>query len=157
MHHKNRSHQTKKNIVLKVIQLDEDPRTCTFGRLYILFEIGTYLNFETIERFARFAFKVGLAWTGVDVTRVRQLTGHYIQSVITMENKRAFGKNAYMQQVNTFARLVLLSCRNERACSFVAALVRMSQATHLSDTTKQRIFQARICQVYPRREERLHA
>ena len=61
-----------------------------------MFEIRTYLNFETIERFARFAFKVGLAWTGVDVTRVCQLTGHYIQSVITMENKRFLGKNAYM-------------------------------------------------------------
>lgn len=31
-------------------------------------EISTYLNFETLEMFARFAFKVGLAWTGVDVT-----------------------------------------------------------------------------------------
>ena len=49
-------------------------------------EISTYLNFETLEMFARFAFKVGLAWTGVDVTWVCQLTGHYIQNVITMEN-----------------------------------------------------------------------
>lgn len=78
----------------------------------ILFQIRTYLNFETLERFARFAFKVALTWTGGDVTRVCQLTGHNIQNVITMENQGLLGKNAYMQQVNKFN--FLLSGTNAR-------------------------------------------